>query len=87
MTDQISGEWFSHLIGLPATISEENLARSVDHIFRNNFNPEFGVTTPLLRAAASAYSKSLTSKLAESGQALSSPSPPSSWTTAATRTA
>ena len=43
MTDQISGEWFSHLIGLPTTISEQNLARSVDSIFRNNFNPEFGV--------------------------------------------
>jgi uncharacterized protein (DUF608 family) len=43
MTDQISGEWFSHLIGLPTSISKDNLAKSVDSIFKNNFNPEFGV--------------------------------------------
>lgn len=43
MTDQISGEWFSHLIGLPSTISQQNLQRAVAGIFRNNFNPEFGV--------------------------------------------
>jgi uncharacterized protein (DUF608 family) len=50
MTDQISGEWFSHLIGLPTSISGENLAKSIDSIFKNNFNPEFGVhnaTAPL----------------------------------------
>jgi uncharacterized protein (DUF608 family) len=43
MTDQISGEWFSHLIGLPITISEENLHRSIESIFKNNFSPEFGL--------------------------------------------
>jgi len=43
MTDQVSGEWFTHLIGLPTTISEKNLSRSIDSIFKFNFNPEFGV--------------------------------------------
>jgi uncharacterized protein (DUF608 family) len=43
MTDQISGEWFTHLIGLPATISQENLNRAIDSIFKHNFNPEFGL--------------------------------------------
>jgi len=43
MTDQVSGEWFTHLIGLPTTISAKNLDRSVDSIFKNNFNPEFGL--------------------------------------------
>jgi uncharacterized protein (DUF608 family) len=43
MTDQISGEWFTHLIGLPTTISEKNLSRSIDSIFKYNFNPEFGL--------------------------------------------
>ena len=43
MTDQISGEWFTHLIGLPTTISEKNLNQSIDSIFTNNFNPEFGL--------------------------------------------
>ncbi len=43
MTDQVSGEWFTHLIGLPSTISGPNLAKAVDTVFRNNFNPEFGV--------------------------------------------
>lgn len=43
MTDQISAEWFTHLIGLPSTISQENLQRAMASIFRNNFNPEFGV--------------------------------------------
>ena len=43
MTDQISGEWFTHLIGLPTTVSKENLQRAMSSVFRNNFNPEFGV--------------------------------------------
>lgn len=43
MTDQISGEWFTHLIGLPSTVSKENLQRAISSVFRNNFNPEFGV--------------------------------------------
>lgn len=43
MTDQISGEWFTHLIGLPPSLSETNFNRAVDTIFTNNFNPEFGV--------------------------------------------
>ena len=43
MTDQLSGEWFTRMIGLPATISAANLARAIDNIFRNNFNPEFGL--------------------------------------------
>lgn len=43
MTDQISSEWFTHLIGLPSTISQENLQRAISSVFRNNFNPEFGV--------------------------------------------
>jgi uncharacterized protein (DUF608 family) len=43
MTDQISGEWFTHLIGLPSSLSKGNLQRALGSIFRNNFNPEFGV--------------------------------------------
>jgi uncharacterized protein (DUF608 family) len=43
MTDQISGEWFSHLIGLPSTISKENFQRAIASVVRYNFNPEFGV--------------------------------------------
>lgn len=43
MTDQISGEWFSHLIGLDSTISRENLTRAIDSIFKYNFSPEFGL--------------------------------------------
>ena len=43
MTDQICGEWFSHLIGLDTTISPQNFARAIDSIVRYNFNPEFGL--------------------------------------------
>jgi len=43
MSDQISGEWFTRLIGLPTTISEKNLATAVDSIVRNNFDFEFGL--------------------------------------------
>jgi uncharacterized protein (DUF608 family) len=43
MTDQISGEWFSHLLGLPTTISQKNLAKAVAAILKNNFSPEIGV--------------------------------------------
>ena len=43
MSDQISGEWFGHLIGLPSTISEQNLKAAVDSIWKNNFSPETGL--------------------------------------------
>ncbi len=43
MTDQVSGEWFTNLIGLPTTISKKNLEQSIDSIFKHNFNPEFGL--------------------------------------------
>ncbi len=43
MTDQVSGEWFTHLIGLPITTSAKNLDQSIDSIFKNNFNREFGL--------------------------------------------
>jgi uncharacterized protein (DUF608 family) len=43
MTDQISGEWFSHLIGLPTTISEKNLSQAVESIWKNNFTAETGL--------------------------------------------
>jgi uncharacterized protein (DUF608 family) len=43
MSDQISGEWFTRLIGLPTTISEKNLANAVDSIVKYNFNSEFGL--------------------------------------------
>lgn len=43
MTDQISGEWFSHLIGLPSTVSKENLEHAVSSVYRHNFDAEFGV--------------------------------------------
>ncbi len=43
MTDQVSGEWFSHLIGLPITISSQNFSRAIENVFKFNFNPEFGL--------------------------------------------
>lgn len=43
MADQVSGEWFSHLIGLPTTTSRKNLSQAIDGIFKHNFNPEFGL--------------------------------------------
>ena len=43
MTDQISGEWFSHLIGLATTTSRENFSRAVDAVIHHNFSPEYGL--------------------------------------------
>jgi len=43
MSDQISGEWFTRLIGLPGTISEKNLAAALESIVKFNFNFEFGL--------------------------------------------
>ena len=43
MTDQISGEWFTQLIGLPSTLSDADLKRAIGNIFKYNFNPEFGL--------------------------------------------
>jgi len=43
MTDQVSGEWFTGLIGLPTTLSEDKLNQSLASILKYNFNAEFGV--------------------------------------------
>ena len=43
MSDQISGEWFTRLIGLPSTISAKNLDAAIDSIVKYNFNFEFGL--------------------------------------------
>ncbi len=43
MTDQISGEWFTQMIGLPTTISPQNLDTAITKIYEYNFNPEFGL--------------------------------------------
>ena len=43
MTDQVSGEWFTHMIGLPATISAKNLNAAIKNIYAYNFKPEFGL--------------------------------------------
>lgn len=43
MSDQISGEWFGHLIGLPSTISAQNMAAAVDSIWKYNFSAETGL--------------------------------------------
>ena len=43
MSDQISGEWFSHLMGLPTTISEEEPGRAVDSILKYNYSPGVGL--------------------------------------------
>ena len=43
MTDQVSGEWFTHMIGLPSTLGRENLDRAIQSVWVNNFNPEFGL--------------------------------------------
>ena len=43
MSDQVSGEWFSQLIGLSTTLSEKNLASAMQSIWKNNFSPETGL--------------------------------------------
>lgn len=43
MSDQVAGEWFSRLMGLPPTISEKNLSRAMNSIWKNNFSPETGL--------------------------------------------
>ena len=43
MADQISGEWFSHLIGLPTAISPGHLESALSSIWQYNFNPETGL--------------------------------------------
>ena len=43
MADQISGEWFSHLIGLPTAISRQHLDSAIGSIWKYNFNPETGL--------------------------------------------
>ncbi len=43
MTDQVSGEWFTGMLGLTTTLSEEHLNRAIDNVFKYNFNSEFGL--------------------------------------------
>ncbi len=55
MSDQISGIWFSHLIGLPTSISKANLTAAMESIWKNNFSPATG----LRNASAPSGGKSL----------------------------
>ncbi len=43
MTDQLDGEWFLRMIGLPGNISDERVRSVVDFIFRTNFDNEQGL--------------------------------------------
>jgi uncharacterized protein (DUF608 family) len=43
MADQISGQWFTHLVGLPTTISRAHLQQALASIWKNNFTPETGL--------------------------------------------
>ncbi|MDE3201160.1 MAG: hypothetical protein KGN79_09575 [Acidobacteriota bacterium] len=43
MTDQLSGEWFTGIIGLTTTINRKNLDTALENIFRYNFHSEFGL--------------------------------------------
>lgn len=43
MSDQISGLWFSHLIGLPTSTSKTNLTAALESIWKNNFSPATGL--------------------------------------------
>ncbi len=43
MSDQMSGEWFSRLMGLATTTDAAHLARAAESVWRNNFSPETGL--------------------------------------------
>ncbi len=43
MSDQISGIWFGHLIGLPTAISKAHLSAALESIWKNNFSPATGL--------------------------------------------
>ncbi len=43
MSDQLDGEWFLRMIGLPGNISDERVRSVVDFIFRTNFDNEQGL--------------------------------------------
>jgi uncharacterized protein (DUF608 family) len=43
MAYQIAGQWFNHLIGLPAATSRAQLETAMGSIFKYNFNPETGL--------------------------------------------
>ena len=43
MTDQLSGEWFTHLIGLKASLPQAHLQSAWDSVFRFNFDSQTGV--------------------------------------------
>ncbi len=43
MSDQMSGEWFSHLMGLETTTDPHKLAAAAESVWRNNFSPDTGL--------------------------------------------
>lgn len=43
MAAQITGQWFSHLIGLPTTISQAHLDSAMHSVWKYNFNPQIGL--------------------------------------------
>ncbi len=43
MTDQLDGEWFLRMTGIPGNIPDKRVASVLDFIFRHNFDPEQGL--------------------------------------------
>ncbi len=43
MSDQISGEWFTRLIGLPAVLAPDHVQSAVSAVLKYNFTPEQGL--------------------------------------------
>lgn len=43
MTDQLDGEWFLRMTGIPGNIPDERVRKVLEFIFRNNFDPEQGL--------------------------------------------
>ena len=43
MTDQLDGEWFLRMTGIPGNIPDERVRAVLDFIFKHNFDPEQGL--------------------------------------------
>ncbi|HME53031.1 MAG TPA: GH116 family glycosyl hydrolase [Candidatus Lokiarchaeia archaeon] len=43
MTDQMSGEWFTRIIGLGNSLPKDSVVNALSAVFKNNFSPESGL--------------------------------------------
>jgi uncharacterized protein (DUF608 family) len=55
MTDQLSGEWFVHLMGLGHSLPQERILGALNEVIKNNYTPDGGLVNARYPASEAAH--------------------------------